>query len=167
MSFCASSGLPPRPSAASYGCSSHSGTAGALGPDEKVLRWTCTKERISFQIRCMGERFPEERSERHPSTSQRSNDGNKPARCRIWDESPGAVAQLGERRLCKPEVVGSIPISSTSYGPPPPPTDTNRSLPKASRRHNLDSFGRRRDKRAIDPSNQVSTLDSRSSLTTE
>ena len=24
----------------------------------------------------------------------------------------GAVAQLGERRLCKPEVVGSIPISS-------------------------------------------------------
>ena len=26
---------------------------------------------------------------------------------------PGAVAQLGERGLCKPEVVGSIPISST------------------------------------------------------
>ncbi len=26
----------------------------------------------------------------------------------------GAVAQLGERGLCKPEVVGSIPISSTS-----------------------------------------------------
>ena len=26
----------------------------------------------------------------------------------------GAVAQLGERRFCKPEVVGSIPISSTS-----------------------------------------------------
>jgi hypothetical protein len=25
----------------------------------------------------------------------------------------GAVAQLGERRLCKPDVVGSIPISST------------------------------------------------------
>ena len=25
----------------------------------------------------------------------------------------GAVAQLGERRFCKPEVVGSIPISST------------------------------------------------------
>ena len=24
----------------------------------------------------------------------------------------GAVAQLGERRFCKPEVVGSIPISS-------------------------------------------------------
>jgi hypothetical protein len=31
------------------------------------------------------------------------------------DESPlGAVAQLGERGLCKPEVVGSIPISSTT-----------------------------------------------------
>jgi hypothetical protein len=27
--------------------------------------------------------------------------------------SRGAVAQLGERWLCKPEVVGSIPISST------------------------------------------------------
>jgi hypothetical protein len=26
----------------------------------------------------------------------------------------GAVAQLGERRFCKPEVVGSIPISSTN-----------------------------------------------------
>ena len=26
----------------------------------------------------------------------------------------GAVAQLGERGLCKPEVVGSIPISSTT-----------------------------------------------------
>jgi hypothetical protein len=25
----------------------------------------------------------------------------------------GAVAQLGERRFCKPEAVGSIPISST------------------------------------------------------
>ena len=25
----------------------------------------------------------------------------------------GAVAQLGERRLCKPDAVGSIPISST------------------------------------------------------
>ena len=28
--------------------------------------------------------------------------------------SCGAVAQLGERGLCKPEVVGSIPISSTT-----------------------------------------------------
>ncbi len=26
---------------------------------------------------------------------------------------PGAVAQLGERQLCKLDVVGSIPISST------------------------------------------------------
>ena len=30
-------------------------------------------------------------------------------------EPSGAVAQLGERRLCKPEVVGSIPISSTRF----------------------------------------------------
>jgi hypothetical protein len=30
----------------------------------------------------------------------------------------GAVAQLGERGLCKPEVVGSNPISSTGpWGP--------------------------------------------------
>ena len=29
--------------------------------------------------------------------------------------SLGAVAQLGERGLCKPEVVGSIPSSSTIY----------------------------------------------------
>ena len=28
----------------------------------------------------------------------------------------GAVAQLGERRLCKPKVTGSIPVSSTSGG---------------------------------------------------
>ena len=27
----------------------------------------------------------------------------------------GAVAQLGERLVCNQEVVGSIPISSTSY----------------------------------------------------
>ena len=27
----------------------------------------------------------------------------------------GGVAQLGERRLCKPEVVGSIPSASTSF----------------------------------------------------
>ena len=27
---------------------------------------------------------------------------------------PGAVAQLGERELCKLEVVGSIPIGSTN-----------------------------------------------------
>ena len=28
----------------------------------------------------------------------------------------GAIAQLGERLLCKQEVVGSIPSSSTIYG---------------------------------------------------
>ncbi len=31
--------------------------------------------------------------------------------------SLGALAQLGERRLCKPEVTGSIPVRSTSEGP--------------------------------------------------
>jgi hypothetical protein len=29
--------------------------------------------------------------------------------------SSGAIAQLGERLLCKQEVIGSIPIGSTSY----------------------------------------------------
>ena len=29
-------------------------------------------------------------------------------------EFSGAVAQLGERRLCKPKVAGSIPVSSIS-----------------------------------------------------
>ena len=33
----------------------------------------------------------------------------------------GAVAQLGERLLCKQEVVGSIPSSSTIQPPSPPP----------------------------------------------
>ena len=28
----------------------------------------------------------------------------------------GAVAQLGERLLCKQEVIGSIPFSSTKFG---------------------------------------------------
>jgi hypothetical protein len=31
-----------------------------------------------------------------------------------WD---GALAQLGERRLCKPEVTGSIPVRSTTESP--------------------------------------------------
>jgi hypothetical protein len=31
----------------------------------------------------------------------------------FWKQEKGAVAQLGERGLCKPEVVGSIPSSST------------------------------------------------------
>ena len=35
--------------------------------------------------------------------------GGRPA-----DERSGAVAQLGERRPCKAEVVGSSPISSTT-----------------------------------------------------
>ena len=33
-----------------------------------------------------------------------------------WPKARGAVAQLGEHLLCKQGVVGSIPISSTSYG---------------------------------------------------
>jgi hypothetical protein len=36
-----------------------------------------------------------------------------PCSCRRRQAARGAVAQLGERRLCKPQVVGSSPISST------------------------------------------------------
>ena len=32
-------------------------------------------------------------------------------------QDDGAVAQLGERQLCKLDVVGSIPISSTRFFP--------------------------------------------------
>ena len=46
--------------------------------------------------------------------------GIDPRSCR-----EGGVAQLGERRLCKPEVVGSIPIASTM----------NAQAPQARRRH--------------------------------
>ena len=35
-------------------------------------------------------------------------------RARAGGERSGAVAQLGERLLCKQEVIGSIPFSSTS-----------------------------------------------------
>ena len=38
-------------------------------------------------------------------------------RCRIGGAAQGAVAQLGERLICNQEVVGSIPISSTSLPP--------------------------------------------------
>ena len=180
MSFSDRPGLPPRYCAASYLGSSHSAPAGALGPDEKVLRWTCTNKWILFQIRCMGERLPEERSERYISTSQRSDDGNKPAKCRSWDESRGVVAQLGEHRLCKPGVRGSSPLSSTSnicYTRPHPrapplkgPAGSTLRVQGYCQQHLEDpvlipSVGSA--PRAIDPSNQVSTLDFSHSLTTE
>jgi hypothetical protein len=36
----------------------------------------------------------------------------------MTDPCSGAIAQLGERVLCKHEVVGSIPSGSTSFGRP-------------------------------------------------
>ncbi len=40
-----------------------------------------------------------------------------PARCIfcLWAKNTGAIAQLGERVLCKHEVVGSIPSGSTIF----------------------------------------------------
>ena len=40
-------------------------------------------------------------------------DADGPVNARV-SHSVGAVAQLGERLLCKQEVIGSIPFSSTS-----------------------------------------------------
>jgi hypothetical protein len=36
----------------------------------------------------------------------------------LKDEGRGAIAQLGERLLCKQEVIGSIPIGSTIFESP-------------------------------------------------
>jgi hypothetical protein len=46
-----------------------------------------------------------------------------------YERPRGAVAQLGERQLCKLDVVGSIPISSTSF--PRANTRGKRSLTSA------------------------------------
>ena len=46
-----------------------------------------------------------------PGLSRRCAAGDDEARCSV-----GAVAQLGERLLCKQEVIGSIPFSSTNKG---------------------------------------------------
>ena len=37
-----------------------------------------------------------------------------PTDLELQDANRGAIAQLGERLLCKQEVIGSIPIGSTS-----------------------------------------------------
>ncbi len=34
---------------------------------------------------------------------------------RLYTLERGALAQLGERRLCKPEVTGSIPVRSITF----------------------------------------------------
>jgi hypothetical protein len=43
-------------------------------------------------------------------SSSRRTQGN-----RLYTEANGALAQLGEHRLCKPEVTGSIPVRSTPH----------------------------------------------------
>jgi hypothetical protein len=52
------------------------------------------------------------------------------------NEGPrGAVAQLGERQLCKLDVVGSIPISSTTF--PKGESPREAFFDKCIRRQNL------------------------------
>jgi hypothetical protein len=41
------------------------------------------------------------------------------ASCEVDRNEIGAIAQLGERLLCKQEVVGSIPSGSTKFGVEP------------------------------------------------
>ena len=55
----------------------------------------------------------------HPDPPVRRSEGERPRwrgeRRGLWQaRQDGAVAQLGERLLCKQEAVGSIPSSSTS-----------------------------------------------------
>src|SRR5216684_1061334 len=42
-------------------------------------------------------------------------------RLRLYTLERGALAQLGERRLCKPEVTGSIPVRSITLDEPDRP----------------------------------------------
>src|SRR5580658_6823755 len=50
---------------------------------------------------------------------QRNDDYNpqEPGRARLDSPAEGALAQLGERLLCKQEVTGSIPVGSTGEKP--------------------------------------------------
>jgi hypothetical protein len=51
-----------------------------------------------------------------PPAFQMPDDGLHAERVHLLSASGGAVAQLGERLLCKQEVTGSIPVSSTNAG---------------------------------------------------
>ena len=65
----------------------------------------------------------------------------------------GAVAQLGEHRLCKPEVVGSIPISSTKSA-----CVTKRKSSTRKARHYFQASGREVDA-TLDFGNQNNSSD--------
>src|SRR6478672_4374173 len=62
--------------------------------------------------------------QRSPRTPQESN-----TRHSALPWSHGALAQLGERRLCKPEVTGSIPVRSIAESPASPPVSENVAAP--------------------------------------
>ena len=55
-----------------------------------------------------------------PEKSEREREFHEHEREIFLAENFGAVAQLGERLLCKQEVVGSSPISSSSKVEPDP-----------------------------------------------
>jgi hypothetical protein len=51
------------------------------------------------------------------TTGEPSTDSKKSTIAQIPHNQPkGALAEMGERRLCKPEVTGSIPVRSTGLG---------------------------------------------------
>src|SRR5690606_36078481 len=61
---------------------------------------------------------PISRIARHLASAGGTNRSSGPPRLRLdFASFSGGLAQLGERRLCKPEVIGSIPISSTTKSP--------------------------------------------------
>jgi hypothetical protein len=72
-----------------------------------------------------------------------------------WHPIPGAIAQLGERLLCKQEVVGSIPSGSTNFECALPASSarrgrTTKSCPQVAR----SAVGQRRE-RALLPRAEI------------
>ena len=65
--------------------------------------------------------YADQRYGRRPRILSTAN-AKRPPSCASCDDAAqdGAVAQLGERLLCKQEVIGSIPFSSTRFWLPIP-----------------------------------------------
>jgi hypothetical protein len=82
----------------------HSVPAGADNPS----RWAPTTHATSWRRSATSSW-----TSRSSSSTKNSTSPKTPPKPRLHCPAPGALAQLGERRLCKPEVTGSIPVRST------------------------------------------------------
>ena len=111
-----------RTSPAKSGCRSSSGPA-ARSPAPSILDTTPPIARVPIarELRSALKQRPS-RDVGHPSVGSRLN-GRSARQGRILN-APGAIAQLGERLLCKQEVTGSIPVGSIPETPKSP--DSNR-----------------------------------------